>query len=176
MQKVLVIGSGGAGKSTLAVRLGELLGLPVIHLDTLYWKPGWEAMPQDDWKRIVAELVQRDRWVMDGNYGGTMDERLKACDTVIFLAYPRLICLYRALKRVATYRGRTRPDLNPGCPEQLPSLEFLNWIWSYPRKRMPKILETLKTLEGQKKIFILRSPSEARRFLDMIGQQAAQQR
>ncbi|MSS72032.1 MAG: DNA topology modulation protein [Candidatus Latescibacteria bacterium] len=176
MQKVLIIGSGGAGKSTLAVRLGELLGLPVIHLDTLYWKPGWEATPQDDWKRIIAEMVQRERWIMDGNYGGTLEERLKACDTVIFLAFSRLICLCRVFKRVAIYRGRSRPDLNPGCPEQLPDREFLSWIWSYPRKRMPKILETLKALEGQKKIFILKSPSEARRFIDTIGQQATAQR
>ncbi len=168
MRKVLIVGSGGAGKTFLATRLGELLGLPVIHLDALYWRPGWERPHEETWRETVDELVRRDCWIMDGNYGSTLDIRLKACDTVVFLAFPRLLCLYNVLRRAVIYRGKTRPDLNPGCPEQLPDREFLGWIWSYPRKRTPKLLDTLRAYEGRKQIFILRSPSETGRFLKQL--------
>jgi adenylate kinase family enzyme len=168
MRKVLVIGSGGAGKTALATKLGELLGLPVIHLDSLFWKPGWVETPKPEWKSLIENLVKQDSWIMDGNYGGTIEERLKACDTVVFLAFPRILCLYRVIKRALVYRGKARPDLSPGCPEQLPDREFLSWIWTYPKKRMPKILEMLQAYEREKQIFILRSPSEVRRFLTTI--------
>ncbi|MGH9842177.1 MAG: hypothetical protein ACREEM_25785 [Blastocatellia bacterium] len=111
MRKVLVIGSGGAGKSTFAKCLGERLHIEVIHLDMLYWNPGWIETPKAEWLRAVEELVKRDAWIMDGNYSGTLDLRLKACDTVIFLDLPRLTCLWRVLKRVVQYRGRRRPDM-----------------------------------------------------------------
>jgi len=119
MRKILVIGSGGAGKSTFAQRLGDVLNLKVIHLDSLYWSPGWVEMPKDKWRTIVEELVKRDSWIIDGNYGGTLDSRLAACDGVIFLDVPRLICLRRVLKRVALYRKESRPDMAAGCPERL---------------------------------------------------------
>ncbi len=168
MRKVLVIGSAGSGKTVLAIKLGAVTGLPVIHLDALHWKPGWIGMPHDAWGRIVAEAVQRDCWIMDGNYGGTMNERLEACDTVVFLAFPRLLCVYRVFKRYVMYRGKTRPDLHPGCPEMLPDREFLSWIWTYPKERMPKILQRLKSYEGAKEVVILRSPRAVEDFLSDI--------
>ena len=170
MHKVLIIGSAGSGKTVLATRLGALIGLPVIHLDALYWKPGWIEMPKDVWTQIVAEAVQRESWIMDGNYGGTLDERLRACDTVIFLAFPRLLCLYRVFKRAVTYWGKTRPDLNSGCPEKLPDREFLYWIWSYPKQRMPKIIDALQAYEGQKEVITLKSPFAVRKFLTAVEQ------
>ena len=93
MRRVLLIGSGGAGKSTLARRIAARTGLPLIHLDALYWKPGWVETPAAPWRETVAGLLQRDTWVMDGNYGGTLDLRLAACDTAIFLDLPPRICL-----------------------------------------------------------------------------------
>ena len=170
MRKVLVIGSAGAGKTVLATKLGALTGLPVVHLDALHWKPGWVGMPSDAWKRTVAEVAQRECWIMDGNYGGTMDERLEACDTVVFLAFPRLPCLYRVFKRFVTYRGKTRPDLHPGCPEMFPDIEFLSWIWTYPEEKMPKILERLRSYGGRKEVFILRTPRAVEGFLTEMKQ------
>src|SRR3982751_1716212 len=99
MKKILVIGSGGAGKSTFAQRLGAILKLEVIHLDSLYWSSGWVEMPKDEWRTMVDELLKKDSWIMDGNYGGTLDIRLEAADTVVFLDISRLICLWRILKR-----------------------------------------------------------------------------
>jgi adenylate kinase family enzyme len=79
MKRVLVIGCGGAGKSTFAARLGTKVGLPVVHLDALYWRPGWQKTPEAEWQEVVEGLVRREAWVMDGNYGGTMDLRVTAC-------------------------------------------------------------------------------------------------
>ena len=84
MKRILVIGSGGAGKSTFAKRLGEILKLKVIHLDSLFWSAGWLEMPKDQWRAMVEELIKGDSWILDGNYGGTLDLRLAACDGVIF--------------------------------------------------------------------------------------------
>jgi adenylate kinase family enzyme len=76
MRRVLVIGSGGAGKSTFATRLAQLTGLPLFHLDALYWKPGWVETPKEVWSRTMGQLIAGARWVMDGNYGGTLEQRL----------------------------------------------------------------------------------------------------
>src|SRR4051812_11836598 len=98
MRRVVVIGSGGAGKSTLARRIGERLGLPVIHLDAEHWQSGWIEPSKEEWARRVSELVKADAWVIDGNYGGTMDSRLAACDTAIFLDLPRSLCVVRVVR------------------------------------------------------------------------------
>lgn len=162
-----MIGSGGAGKSTFSRRLGELLGVEVIHLDMLYWHSGWVETPKDVWAEKVAELVRRDSWIMDGNYSGTFDLRLKACDTVIFLDMPRLLCLWRVLKRLLIYRGRSRPDMAGGCREKL-SREFLLWVWNYPRRTRPKIMARMRENSGGKTFVCLRSPAEARRYLNAV--------
>jgi len=167
MRRVLVIGSGGAGKSTFAARLAERTGLPLIHLDALYWRPGWVEPAKEEWTRRVAQLVADDRWIMDGNYGGTLESRLAACDTVVFLDLPRALCLRRVIGRRIRFRGRARPDMAPGCPEQL-SWEFLHWIWSYPATRRPGILRRLAGLRPDQRAVVLQSVSEVARFLDSL--------
>jgi adenylate kinase family enzyme len=164
MKRVLVIGSGGAGKSTLAGQLGALLNIEVLHLDKFYWQPGWVEMPKPEWLKTVEELTKRDAWVMDGNYSGTFDIRFKACDTVIFLDMARALCLWRVLKRALMYRKKSRPDMAEGCPEQL-TLEFILWIWNYPSRTRPKIVNMLESNPDGKKIVWLRSRSEVERFL-----------
>ena len=164
MNRILIIGSGGAGKSTLARRIGEVTGLPVIHLDQLHWKPNWTGTPKEEWKQTVAEVLKGESWVMDGNFGGTMEMRLEACDTVVYLDFPRLLCLYRALKRIITYYNKTRPDMAEGCHEKL-DLEFLGWVWNFPKTTKPVIEGRLKRFETQKRIIRLRSPREVDEFL-----------
>ena len=168
LQRVLIIGAAGSGKSILASELGNLLGLQVFHLDSLYWKEGWERPTREEWLKTVQELTRKDSWILDGNYGGTLETRLAAADSVIFLAFPRLLCLIRVLKRAIQYWGRTRPDLGPGCKEHLPDWEFLNWIWTYPKVRTPGILEMLRETQGDKSIYVLKSPSELGRFLKQL--------
>lgn len=136
MRRVVVIGSGGAGKSTFAAGLGRRAGLPVVHLDAVFWRPGWVPTPADEWRAAVAALVARPAWVLDGNYGGTLALRLVACDTAVFLDLPRRACLARVLGRWWRHRGCARPDMCPGCPGRT-SGEFLWWVWTHPAERRP---------------------------------------
>jgi adenylate kinase family enzyme len=161
---VLIIGAGGAGKSTVARRLGESLRIEVLHLDRLYWRPGWVETPKGEWRDKVRELVRRESWIMDGNYSGTLDIRLAACDTVVFLDLPRTLCLRRVVKRLLMYRRGGRPDMAEGCPERL-SVEFLRWVWDYPNRSRPKVLEKLKAGGEGKRIIRLRSQAEVEKFL-----------
>jgi adenylate kinase family enzyme len=167
MRRVLVIGSGGAGKSTLSAQLSKRLGLPLIGLDILYWKPGWVPTPADEWSERVRVFSSQDAWVMDGNYGGTLDARLARCDTVIFLDLPRLVCLWRIITRAARYLGRTRPDMPAGCPERL-SWEFVVWVWAYRARRRPQILNRLSALRGEKRVIILSSRRAVSAFLSNL--------
>jgi len=164
MNRVLVIGSGGSGKTTVAKALSLQTGLPLIHLDSLYWRPGWEPTPREEWSERVQQLVSQDRWIIDGNYSGTLDLRLEACDTVVFLDLPPLTCLWRVLKRQARYAGRVRPELPAGCPERL-TWEFLTWVWTYRSRRRPEILRKLATLDRGKRTIILRSSAETATFM-----------
>jgi adenylate kinase family enzyme len=164
MRKVLVIGSGGAGKSTFAGQLGKLLKIEVLHLDKFYWQPGWIETPKPVWLKTVEELLRRDAWIMDGNYSGTLDIRIEACDTVVFLDMARTLCLWRVLKRAVKYRNQSRPDMAEGCREQLP-FEFIVWIWNYPRRTRPKIVRMLESKMRDKRIVWLRSQADVRSFL-----------
>jgi adenylate kinase family enzyme len=167
MKRVLVIGSGGAGKSTLARRLGERLGLEVIHLDVMFWRPGWVETPKDEWRMKVEELCGRESWVMDGNFSGTLDVRLAACDAVVFLDLPRTVCVRRAVKRWLMYRSGTRPDMAEGCREKF-DLKFLRWIWSFPSRSRPGVLARLDAFGDEKRVIRLRSDAEVERFLEGV--------
>ena len=167
VDRVLVIGSGGSGKSTVATELADVLGLPLIHLDALYWSSGWVPTPADEWRRRVEELIAHPRWVMDGNYGGTLDLRLARCEMVVFLDLPRVVCLWRVLKRQLRFRGRSRPDMPPGCPERF-SWEFITWIWTYPARRRRSVLAKLNALRDSVRVVILSSRRQVREFLAQI--------
>lgn len=167
MNKVLIIGPGGAGKSTFARRLGQRLNLEVIHLDCIYWQPGWRESAKHEWRVMVQELLNRSAWIMDGNYSGTLDLRLEACDTVVFLDFSRATCLWRLLKRRLLYYRKARPDMAPGCNERL-TLEFLAWVWNYRDRTRPKVLDRIREATTDKKVIRLRSRNEVEKFFDML--------
>jgi adenylate kinase family enzyme len=172
MKKVLVIGSSGAGKSTFARRLGARLNTEVIHLDSLYWNPGWVETPKAEWLLMVEELLKREAWIIDGNYSGTLGVRLQACDTVIFLDLPRAVCLWRVGKRRLLYWNRTRPDMADECRERL-TLEFLQWVWNYPKRTRPEVLERIRANVEHKQVITLRSQAEVEKFLAGVDERAA---
>lgn len=169
MKRVLVIGSGGSGKSTFARRLGERLRIEVKHLDRFYWRPGWTKPETEDWVQTVTGLVNGETWIIDGNFSGTLDLRVRHCDTIVFLDMSRLLCLWRVTKRRLLYRNRSRPDMSEGCHEKL-DLEFLSWVWGYSRRTRPKIVRMLRENSEIKKIVWLRSNAEVERFLASQGQ------
>ena len=167
MRRVLVIGTGGSGKTTLSVKISTATGLPVVHLDSLYWSPGWVPSPAAEWQEVVAGLVQQPEWILDGNYGGTIELRLAAADTVIFLDPPRTACLWRLLKRQVTYHRQSRPSLPADCADRL-TPSFLWWVWTYRSRRRPQILERLEQFSSTGDAFILRSNEDVSRFLDRL--------
>ncbi|HWI63163.1 MAG TPA: AAA family ATPase [Symbiobacteriaceae bacterium] len=168
MERIAVIGSPGAGKSTLSRRLGEALGLSVVHLDRLFWRPGWVETPRPEWHALQEDLVRQERWIIDGNYGGSLGIRLNRATAVVFLDYPPLLCLWGALKRRVQHRRGGRPDMAEGCPEAI-DLPFLRFIWTFRREGRPRIEAKLAELPAGVSVYRLRSRAEADAFLASIS-------
>ena len=163
MKRVIVIGSGGSGKSTFSRQLGEITGLPVVHLDKLHWHPNWTPTPPDEWLKIVRRETEKLEWIMDGNFGGTRAMRMQAADTIIMLDLPRWLCMYRILKRPIVYRNGSRPDMGEGCHERF-DWEFILWVWNYRKDSRKRAFKELETQSG-KNIVILKTRREVAEFL-----------
>ena len=159
MQRILVIGSPGAGKSTLAARLAARLGLPLIHLDREYFGAGWTTPNKPEWREHVKALAARPAWVMEGNYASTFDLRVPRATAIIWLDLPRWKCSLSVLWRVVRNYGRPRPDLGTAGPERF-DWSFMRWIWSYPRKMRPKTIRMLQRLRPDQRVYVLRSHSD----------------
>ena len=168
MERVIIIGCGGAGKSTLARKLGERTGLPVIHLDQIWWAPGnWQHLEREEFDRLLLAETEKPRWILDGNFNRTLEMRLEKCDTVIYLDYPRLVCLKNWLGRVIKNWGHARADMAEGCNEWFDP-DMAKWIWQFNRKNRKRYHELLNSLEGTQTI-ILKSRRQTERFLNSLG-------
>ena len=164
MERVIIIGCGGAGKSTLARKLGEKTGLPVVHLDQIWWEPGnWKHMEREAFDvRLRAEL-EKPRWILDGNFNRTLEARLAQCDTAIYLDYPRLLCLKNWIGRVIQNWGHARADMAEGCNEWFDP-EMAKWIWQFNSKNRNRYYELLNHAQGVQ-VHVFRSRRETERFL-----------
>lgn len=163
VQRIAVVGPSGAGKTTFSRRLGDLLGVPVVHLDRHHWKPGWTEPARDEWARVQDDLLAGDAWIADGNYGGTFDLRFARADTVIVLTLRPLRCVAGVVRRWATHLGR---DVQArGCPEHV-DLAFLRWIWRYPKDSRPRLDAAIARHREHLRVVELRSRREAAAFLD----------
>ena len=166
MDRIVIIGCSGAGKSTLARMLGDKLSLPVIHLDQLWWKPGWVESDRNEFDEKLAAELEKPQWIMDGNFNRTMQTRLQYCDTVIYLDFPRLVCIFGVLGRILQNYGRTRPDMTAGCNERL-DFSFLKWIWGYNRKHRENNYRLLNACENMQTV-VLKNRRMVRRFLNSL--------
>lgn len=164
MRRVMIVGCCGSGKSTLAARLRRLTGLPVIHLDQLFWQEGWvEAAPELFLARLDAAIAG-ETWITDGNHSRTMDRRLARADTFIWLDYPLFLCLARIFWRILTTHGQVRPDMAEGCPEKF-DWEFLKYVWNFPRTHTPRTEALLAKYTGDAAIIRLKGPRQTARWL-----------
>ena len=163
VDRVLVLGSSGSGKSTFAQQLGKKLNIEVIHLDSHYWQPDWTDTPDEEWKQKISQLLEKESWIMDGNYTSTLAQRLEYADTVIFLDLNRVKCLWRCVDRYLKYRGENRPELAAGCNEKIDK-DFLKWIWNYPRDVKPRIMELLGN-HPERQVIMLRGSKGINEFL-----------
>jgi adenylate kinase family enzyme len=165
MKKVMILGCCGAGKSTLARQLHQKIGLPLIHLDKEYWHPNWVETDAETWQKKVQELAKNTAWIMDGNYGGTVDIRLQAADTIIYLDHSRWLCLYRVLKRIVLNYGQSRPDINEDCKERF-DWEFIKYVYHFYDVKRPKTLAQISKFSTSKQVFILNSDKAVQTFLN----------
>ena len=167
LKKILVIGCCGAGKSTFSKKLHSILNLEIIHLDQYYHKPNWKETEQDEWKKIVNNLVKKPSWIMDGNYSGTMDVRIESADTIIYLDYPTLKCFWRVIKRIIKYHGVVRSDIAKGCKEQF-DLEFLHFVLTFNSKNRKRFIQKLNLIKEEKRILVFKTDKQADKFLAQI--------
>lgn len=157
MQRVVILGRGGAGKSTLARRLGAVTGLPVTELDALFWQPGLTPADPARWRARQHELLLRDAWILDGDlghYDSALGERLRAADTVIVLNFGLLRCAWRTLRR-----GRERAD-------------YWQWVRAYRRQSLPAIIRAVRRDAPQARLYVLRHPRTASRLLARTRREA----
>ena len=165
MERVMIIGCGGAGKSTLARKLGEKTGLPVVHLDQIWWEPGnWQHLEKPEFDRRLKAELEKPRWILDGNFNRTIGMRLAACDTVIFLDFPSDVCL----EGIRARRGVPRSDLPWIETEE--DEEFFSFVKRFGQTERPRILALLEQYKDRKNIIVLKDRREAERFLASLGQ------
>lgn len=165
MKRILVIGCPGAGKSTLSMELSKRLKLPLYHLDKLFWLPGWVSVQRDVFDKTIRDILNQETWIIDGNYSRTLLTRATYADTILYLDFPPHLCLYRAVKRVVTSWGRTRPDMADNCPERL-DWKFLSYIWSFKKSQNAKIQQAIQEFKGT--LLTFTSPRELCDFLKTL--------
>lgn len=158
MKRIMIIGCPGSGKSTFARALAAKTGLPLYYLDMMYWNPDRTTKPKEEFRAALRETVALPEWIIDGNYGSTLEVRMEACDTVIFLDYPVEVCIAGVEER----RGKPRPDM-PWI-ETEPDLEFIEFIKKYNEESRPKVIELLEKYK-KKNIIIFKSRAEADEYL-----------
>ena len=167
--KTAVLGYSGSGKSTLAKQLAEHYGVPVLYLDTVQYLPGWKKRGREESRSIVSAFMRDNAsWVIDGNYGGFLqEERLRQADRIILLLFPRRICFFRAWKRSFRNRGKTRESMADGCAEKM-DMEFARWILFEGRtKKKRKHYRESASLYSDKTL-VLKTPGQVREFLEQI--------
>jgi len=171
MQRVLVMGSSGSGKSTFARRLSEITGLPFVSLDGLFWKPGWVKSDTAEFRERLTEVALQPHWIMDGNFPSHLVElRRDACDTVIWFDLPRRTCMLGIMKRIAGSYGQVRPEMAEGCPEKI-DFEFFRYVWTYRRQQRPKLVAYFQGLRADQSLVCFTARTQANDYLTEIARQ-----
>ncbi len=163
MNKILIIGGNGSGKTTFARKLSRKLNLPLIHLDKIYWKDNWEHVTHEEFdKRLSFELL-KDKWIIEGNMKRTLPLRLKYCDSVIIFDFPRWLCLWGAVKRSIVNYGKSRSDMGGNCPERL-DFKFYKSIWKNNKNMIGFFYDEIKNNKDIEFI-VFKNRKDVKRFL-----------
>ena len=155
MKRVVVLGRGAAGKTTFARQLGEIAGLPVIELDKLFWRSDLVPIPRAGWIELQEQLVQKDRWILDGDLGShdAVETRLRAADTIVLLDFSLVRCTWRALRR---------------APERL---DFWRWVVAYRRQSVPHLRDAISRYAPNAELHLLRNPNAVKEFIAVVSSQ-----
>ena len=165
MEKILIIGCPGSGKSTLSKKINKITKIPLYHLDLIYWKEDKTNIDKNDFISILSDILKKDEWIIDGNYSSTMEMRIKSCDTIIFLDYPLDVCL----KGVNERKGTKRSDM-PWI-ETEDDISFIEFIKEYNSVNRPQVL-ALFNKYPEKKTYIFKNRKEADEFVDKLKRKA----
>jgi adenylate kinase family enzyme len=166
MKRVLIIGGNGSGKTTFAKSFAAKVNLPLVHLDSLYWRDGWQHVSESEFDELLQKELDKPEWILDGNMRRTLAHRLKYCDTVIYFDFSRIVCVWGAVRRVILNYGRSRPDMGGYCPERF-EWKFIKSIWTSDREVRNKyyaLLDAAKDVE----VIVLKNRSEVRRYLNSL--------
>ncbi len=165
MDRIAIIGCGGSGKTYLANQLATTLNLPLTHLDSVYYDADWNPLPQDEFAALQRALVDKPRWLLEGNYAGTLPVRLAAADVVIFLDLPAITCLTGILQRRWRYRGGQHAK--DGVYDRI-TWDFVRYIWGYRKTMRPKVRQLLGEHGSHVALITLTSRRQAARFLAYV--------
>lgn len=168
-RRICIIGCGGSGKSYLSDVLGTALGIDVLHLDKIFWLPGWVTRDKSEFDAICEEHYLRESFIIDGNYSRTLPRRVDVADTVIWLDFGTLACLWGVISRIVKNLGRVRSDMGDGCPERF-DLEFIRWIWNFRRDQRPKLMLAVnKATADGKNVIIFKNRRGVNKFIRRLN-------
>ncbi|GIT90880.1 ATPase AAA [Jannaschia pagri] len=165
-RRVMIVGRSGGGKTTLALRLSEQFKLPHYALDRdVIWLPGWHLRPKAEQRVLIQDLAARDRWIIDGSSPSSFDLRVPRADLILWVRIPRARALWQLAGRVLRHYGRVRPAMADGCPEPLPDLAFLSYVWNFDRDHAPRFLTEIDAHGPTVPVAVLRSRADMARLV-----------
>jgi len=165
-KRIVVLGCAGCGKSTLAKNLGEKLNLEVFHLDKFFYKPGWIEEDKEIFIQKMKAAVEKDNWIIDGNYRSSLDIRLSRCDLVIYLDFNRFVSLRGIFKRYKEFKKKQRDTIATGCFEKL-DWSFIKWVWSFKSTSKPFIMNKLKEYKALD-ILVFKTRKQLNKWLEQV--------
>lgn len=166
VERIMIIGGNGAGKTTFSEKLRDQLQLPLVHLDALYWRDNWQAASHEEFDALLMRELVKPRWIMDGNMHRTIPMRLPYCDTVIYMDYSTLRCVCGVIKRSVQNHGKSRPDMGGYCLEKFDrrTFSFIRSVWQFNKKNRKRYYEMLDEACGAE-IIILKNRRQTKAFL-----------
>lgn len=169
MERIIIIGGNGCGKTTFAKVLSDKLKLPLIHIDILYWRDNWQTASKDEFDELLLQEVIKPKWIIDGNNSRSIPIRLKYCDTVIYMDYSRISCIYGVIKRVIKNHGKSRPDMGGYCREKFDKkeFEFFKSVWNFNKNNRKSYYDMINNAEDIK-IIILKNRKHMVKFLQRL--------
>lgn len=172
MDRILIIGNAGAGKTTFATQLTQITGLPLVHLDQLFWTGNWEQLDRNTFDALLQQALEKPQWIIDGNFSRTLPHRLQYCDTVFFFDLPTVTCLWGITQRVFSYWGKSRPDMGGNCPERFDrqKVSLYKGVLTYTRRHRKNYIQLLDQ-QDHAKVIVFKRRRQAQNFLKNMQKQ-----
>ncbi|MDP9809223.1 adenylate kinase family enzyme [Rhizobium tibeticum] len=168
-RRIVVFGCSGGGKSTFSQKLARVIGVRYVSMDReVSWLPGWMSRARPEQRQRIAQIVAESHWIIDGNNPSSLDLRLPRADRVVRVRIQRWLCLWSIVKREFLDRGKTRPDMAPGCLEQMPDWQFISYVWNFERDDVPEFMEGIRRYGASVPVVQLKSRADMARQLQRL--------